>query len=219
MVKAGATSKVTASGTKKSATTRQALIDSTIATLREEGFSGASARAISDRAGLNQGLVFYHFGSVVNLLLAALDAVSEARMLKYRAAIAQVSSASEIMNIAGQIFQDDLDTGYVTVLVEMIAGASSTPGLGGEVASRIGPWFTFAKDALDKTFGDSPIAALMPSVDVAYSVVALYLGLEMLTHLNGDREPALKLFAHAQQMVVLLGALSAFTPTTPPASP
>jgi AcrR family transcriptional regulator len=218
MAKAGATSKVTASGTKKSATTRQALIDSTIATLREEGFSGASARAISDRAGLKQGLVFYHFGSVVNLLLAALDAVSEARMQKYGPAIAQVSSASEIMNIATQIFQDDLDTGYVTVLVEMIGGASSTPGLGGEVATRIGPWFTFAKDALDKTFGDSPIAALMPSGDVAYSVVALYLGLEMLTHLNGDREPALKLFAHAQQMVVLLGALSAFTPTTPPSS-
>ena len=218
MAKAGATSKVTASGTKKSATTRQALIDSTIATLREEGFSGASARAISDRAGLNQGLVFYHFGSVVNLLLAALDAVSEARMQKYGPAIAQVSSASEIMNIATQIFQDDLDTGYVTVLVEMIGGASSTPGLGGEVATRIGPWFTFAKDALDKTFGDSPIAALMPSGDVAYSVVALYLGLEMLTHLNGDREPALKLFAHAQQMVVLLGALSAFTTTTPPSS-
>jgi AcrR family transcriptional regulator len=218
MAKAGAASKVTASGTKKSATTRQALVDSTIATLRDEGFSGASARAISERAGLNQGLVFYHFGSVVNLLLAALDAVSEARMEKYSAAIAQVSSASEIMSIATQIFQDDLDTGYVTVLVEMIAGASSTPGLGAEVATRIGPWFTFAKDALDKTFGDSPIAALMPSGDVAYSVVALYLGLEMLTHLNGDREPALKLFAHAQQMVVLLGALSAFAPTVPPAS-
>jgi AcrR family transcriptional regulator len=218
MAKAGATSKVTASGTKKSATTRQALIDSTIVTLREDGFSGASARAISDRAGLNQGLVFYHFGSVVNLLLAALDAVSDARMQKYSGAIAQVASPSEIMNVATQIFQDDLDTGYVTVLVEMIAGASSTPGLGAEVAIRIGPWFTFAKDALDKTFGDSPIAALLPSGDVAYSVVALYLGLEMLTHLNGDREPALKLFAHAQQLVVLLGALSAFTPTTPPAS-
>lgn len=219
MAKAGATSKVTVSGTKKSASTRQALIDATIATLRKEGFAGASARAISDRAGLNQGLVFYHFGSVVNLLLAALDSVSEDRMQKYSEAIAQVSSASEIMNIATQIFQDDFDTGYVTVLVEMIAGASSTPGLGAEVAIRIRPWFTFAKDALDKTFGDSPIAALMPSGDVAYSVVALYLGLEMLTHLDGDREPALKLFAHAQQMVVLLGALSAFTPTTPPASP
>ncbi len=218
MAKAGVTSAFSASGTKRSANTRKALIDSTIETLREEGFSGASARAISDRAGLNQGLVFYHFGSVVNLLLAALDAVSELRMEKYGSAIEQASSPTEIMNIATQIFQDDLDTGYVTVLVEMIAGASSTPGLGAEVATRIAPWFTFAKDALDKTFGDSPIAALLPSSDVVYTVVALYLGLEMLTHLNGDREPALRLFAHAQQLVVLLGALSVLTPS-PPATP
>src|ERR1035441_6487595 len=116
MAKAGASSKVTASGTKRSANTRKALIDSTIETLRVEGFSGASTRAISDRAGLNQGLVFYHFGSVVNLLLAALDTVSEIRMKKYSAAIEQVSSPSEIMNIATQIFKDDLNTGYVTVL-------------------------------------------------------------------------------------------------------
>jgi AcrR family transcriptional regulator len=218
MAKPGATSEVAASGTKRSATTRKALIDSTIVTLREEGFSGASARAISDRAGLNQGLVFYHFGSVVNLLLAALDTVSDIRMEKYGAAIEQASSPTEIMIIATQIFQDDLDTGYVTVLVEIIAGASSTPGLGAEVATRIGPWFTFAKDALDKTFGDSPIATLLPSSDVAYTVVALYLGLEMLTHLNGDREPALRLFAHAQQLVVLLGALSVFTPSPPATS-
>jgi hypothetical protein len=59
---------------------------------------------------------------------------------------------------------------------------------------------------------------LLPSSDVDYTVVALYLGLEMLTHLNGDREPALRLFAHAQQLVVLLGALSVFTPS-PPATP
>jgi AcrR family transcriptional regulator len=213
MAKAGATSDIEASGTKRSATTRLALINATIETLREEGFSGASARAIANRAGLNQGLVFYHFGSVVNLLLASLDAVSEIRMTKYSAAIEQVSSASAILNIATQIFQDDLDTGYVTVLVEMIAGASSTPGLGAEVATRIGPWFAFAKGALDKTFGDTPIASLLPSNDVAYLVVALYLGLEMLTHLDGDREPALRLFAHGQQLVTLLGALSAFTPS------
>jgi AcrR family transcriptional regulator len=216
MAKAGANSKVTASGTKRSATTRKALVDATIEILREEGFSGASARVISERAGLNQGLVFYHFGSVVNLLLAALDAVSEARMNKYRSVVAQVSSPAEIVNVATQIFRDDLDTGYVTVLVEMIAGASSTPGLGAEIAVRIGPWFTFAQEALNQTFGASPVSSLLPSADVAYMVVALYLGLEMLAHLDGDRDPALQLFAHIQQMVSLLGALSVFVPTQTP---
>jgi AcrR family transcriptional regulator len=213
MAKAGVTSQGAASGSKKSIRTRQALIDATIQSLREEGFSGASARAIADRAGLNQGLVFYHFGSVVDLLLAALDEVSKVRMEKYSTAMTQVSSPTELLGLATQIFQDDLDTGYVTVLVEMIGGAASTPGLGAEIASRITPWFTFAQDALDQTFGGTPVASLLPSSDVAYMLVAFYLGLEMLTHLDGDREPALRLFNHAQQFVSLIGTLSAFIPT------
>jgi hypothetical protein len=42
--------------------------------------------------------------------------------------------------------------------------------------------------------------------------VALFLGLEMLTHLDGDRERALTIFGHAQQLVAMLGAFSAFAP-------
>ncbi|MGD0054255.1 MAG: TetR/AcrR family transcriptional regulator [Acidimicrobiales bacterium] len=215
MAKAGVTSTGKSTGTKKSVKTRQALIEATILTLRTEGFSGASARTIADRAGLNQGLVFYHFGSVIDLLLAALDEVSRVRMEKYSAELANVASPAELLNLATQIFKDDLDTGYVTVLVEMIGGAASTPGLGAEIALRIGPWFTFAKESLDKTFSDTPIASLLPSGDVAYMIVALYLGLEMLTHLDGDRDPALRLFAHAHQLVALIGTLSAFIPSKP----
>jgi len=203
---------VTAGGTARSAETRRALVEAAIETLKDEGFAGTSARAISERAGLNQALIFYHFGSVVNLLLAALDSVSNDRMVKFSAAINNVSSPTDLTNIAAQIFRDDLDSGHVTVLAEMIAGASSVEGLGVEVATRLSPWFTFAEEAIEKSFGDSPLASLLPSSDVAYVIVALYLGFEMLTHLDGNREPALRIFGHAQQLVTLLGAFSAFMP-------
>ncbi len=212
MAKSGSPSTVATAGTKRSANTRQGLVNAAIETLKDHGFAGASARAISERAGLNQGLVFYHFGSVANLLLAALDAVSGDRMVRFSAAVESVSSPTELMDVAAQIFREDIDTGHVTVLVEMIAGASSTPGLGAEVATRIGPWITFTKGAIDKTFGDSPFASLLPADDVAYAIVALFLGLEMLTHLDGDREHALTIFGRAQQLVTMLGAFSAFAP-------
>jgi AcrR family transcriptional regulator len=44
------------------------------------GFAGASAREIARRADCNQALVFYHFGSVTELLLAGLDDVSTRRL-------------------------------------------------------------------------------------------------------------------------------------------
>jgi AcrR family transcriptional regulator len=208
MAKAGTASRVVPTGSARSADTRRLLVEAAIETLKQEGYAGASARAIADRAGSNQGLVFYHFGSVANLLLAALDAVSADRLELYNAAVDEVRTPVELVEVAAAIFRQDLDAGYVTVLVEMIAGASSTPGLGPEVAARIGPWFAFAQDAIEKTFGGSPLGSILPAGDVAYGVVALYLGLEMLSHLDGDRQPALALFSHAKQLAGLFGALA-----------
>jgi AcrR family transcriptional regulator len=199
---------LTGSSLDRSADTRRVLVEAAVETLKEVGYAGASARAIAERAGSNQGLVFYHFGSVANLLLAALDAVSADRLEKYHAAVEVVGSPGELVEVASAIFAQDLDAGYVTVLVEMIAGASSTPGLGAEVATRIGPWFAFAEHAIDTTLGGSPLASIVPIGDVAYGVVALYLGLEMLSHLDGDRTRAMALFAYAQQMAGLFEGLT-----------
>jgi len=191
-------------GAGRSAETRRLLVEAAVATLKEDGYAGASARAIAERAGSNQGLIFYHFGSVANLLLAALDAVSSERLAHYGASIDQAGSLVDLVGAATGIFSDDLDAGYVTVLVEMIAGASATPGLGPEVAARIRPWTDFAQRVIDGALADSPLGSVLPSRDVAYGVVALYLGLEMLSHLDGDRAPAMALFAHATRLANLL---------------
>ena len=207
MAKPGRASKLRQEGADGTADSRRMLIDAAIETLKADGFGGASARAIAGRAGCNQGLVFYHFGSVVNLLLAALDAVSADRLEHYGEAVSRVDSPAQLVDVAATIFEEDLDAGYVSVLVAMIAGASSTPGLGSEVAARIAPWMQFAQGAIDESLGDSPIGSVVPSGDVAFGVVALYLGMEMLTHLDGDRAPALALFDHAKGLATLLAAL------------
>ena len=45
------------------------------------------------------------------------------------------------------------------------------------------------------SLGDSPIASLVPLDELAFGLVALYLGLELLTELDGDRAPAEALLA------------------------
>ena len=93
---------------------------------------------------------------MANLLLAALDSVSARRMEQYGAAVERVGSPSELVDVATAIFREDLDAGYVAVLVEMIAGASSTPGLGPEVSARLGPWFAFAEQAVPRPSAARP---------------------------------------------------------------
>jgi hypothetical protein len=136
-------------------------------------------------------------------------------MEQYGAAVEGVGSPSELVDVATAIFREDLDAGHVTVLAEMIAGASSTPGLGPEVSARLGPWFEFAELAVQSALGGSPLDSVLAIRDVAYGVVALYLGLEMLTHLDGDRTRALALFDLAMNLAGLLDALGPPPPRPP----
>ena len=68
----------------------------------------------------------------------------------------------------------------------------------------IAPWRAFAQQAIETIVSESPLASLVPVDDAAHAVVALYLGLEMLSHLDGDREPALRLFDRASQLLAAL---------------
>ncbi len=212
MAKSGAPSSAAVQGSDRSAATRRQLVDAAIETLKADGYVGASARTIAQRAGVNQGLIFYHFGSVANLLLAALDSVSEERLERYEAEVSGVTNPSRLVEVAERIFRNDLDAGYITVLVEMIAGTSSTPGLGPAVAARMQPWRDFAQSSIEASLGAAPLRDVFPAEEVAHAVVALYLGLEMLSHLDGDAEPALALFSRAKQIAPLFEAL--MTPAT-----
>ncbi len=224
MAKSGTSSRLVTEGVGRSAATRQVLVAAAIEALKAEGFAGASARAIAGRPGCNQAMVFYHFGSVVGLLLAALDSVSATRLEHYSAAVEHVRSSVELVDVATAIFREDLQAGYVTVLAEMIAGASSTPGLGAEVATRISAWKQFAVQAIDSVPGDSALGQVIPSGDLAHGFVALYLGLELLSHLDGDTVPALSLFDHAKPLTALaeasgVGRLIGATALTPKVAP
>ena len=180
------------------ADTRAALVEAAIDVLRESGFAGASARRIAQRAGCNQALVFYHFGSVNDLLVAALEEVSARRMAAYRGLLDRTGTLSELISAARTVFEEDLDAGHVTVLTEMISGAQSVPGLGERVAACLAPWREFAADAVRDVLAGSPVARLLPSAEAAHAVVAGILGLEMLASLDGDRAAALALFDRAR---------------------
>lgn len=197
--------RATKSGSQpEGSTTRGALIAGAIEALREVGFAGASAREIAGRAECNQALVFYHFGSVNELLLAALDDVSGRRLAAYTGIVEQATTLTELIDSARAIFSDDLDAGHVAVLVEMITGAQSTPGLGEQVAARLAPWRDFAESAVRQALTGSPLALVLPAKEIAHAVVAGFLGLELLASLDGDRAAALALFDRARLVAGML---------------
>ena len=148
----------------QSADVRAALVSAAIDALRETGYAGASAREIARRAGCSQALVFYHYGSVNDLLLAALDEVSSRRMAAYRSMLADATTATALAASARRILTADLDAGYVRVLVEMMTAAHSVPGLGEQVALRLAPWRELTEQAVRSALGRSAAARLQRRV-------------------------------------------------------
>ncbi len=188
--------------------TKARIVEAAVATLREEGFAGSSARAIAGRGGFNQALVFYHFGTLNDLLLAALDRTSDERMAAYTTALDGVTGLAATMRAASDLYAEDLRAGHITVLCELIGGSATAKELGPQIAERVQPWVRLTEATLMRAFASSPLRRLLPVRELAYPVVALYLGIEMLAHLDGDRTRADALFATGRKVTDRLGRLA-----------
>jgi AcrR family transcriptional regulator len=203
MLKATAQSRPRATGGKGPAT-REKIVSAALETLKQEGFAGASARTIAAHGRFNQALVFYHFGSVHKLLLAALDATSARRMERYESAVAEARSLPDMIQVAREIYREDLESGHITVLSEMIAGSITDPELGPQVTARMQPWIAFAEQAIEKAAAGTPFKGLLPARDLAFAVVAFYIGIDLLTALDGDRARAEGLFSLAESFLPMI---------------
>jgi TetR/AcrR family transcriptional regulator, transcriptional repressor of bet genes len=74
---------------------RTQLIEATIATLADRGFSRTTLTEVAKRAGLSHGLVLFHFQSKENLLSETLDYLSEEYSNNWRSALAAAGPAPE----------------------------------------------------------------------------------------------------------------------------
>ncbi|SRR5712691_3050808 len=184
--------------------TRRQIVEAALATLKEEGFAGATSRAIARRGGFNQALIFYHFGSLDGLLLAALDATSAARLARYRAAVAEARTLEDLAEVAARIYEEDRDSGHVKVVSQMVAGSLARPALAPEIVARMQPWIAFCEEALRGVIAGTPLEDVAPVADLAYAAVTFYLGVNLLTHLDADHTRTDALFARTQQLAPLL---------------
>lgn len=161
------------------ADTRQRLIDGAIETIRRQGIAGTSARTIASTAGVNQALVFYHFGSVHELLEAACLAATEARVAPFLERLDEVTSLRQLLDLGRNLHADERSAGNVKVLAQLLAGAQTDPRLAQATSAALHLWITPIEQALDRLLDGSPLAALVDSAGLAHAVCAGFIGLEL----------------------------------------
>jgi AcrR family transcriptional regulator len=188
----------------RSKATRRQILEAAIETLREEGFAATSTRAIARRGKFNQALVFYHYGSLNDLLLAALDELGEQRMARFRELLGAVSTWADLVAMARAIYAEDLESGHMAVVSQLVAGSFAHPELGPQVVARMEPWIAFGEEAVARVVKGTALEELLAPRELAYAAVTLYLGINLLTQLDADRSRTEALFDAAERVSTLL---------------
>ena len=96
--------------------------------------------------------------------------------------------------MARELFEEDVRAGHITVLAELMSAAISSPEMGRQIVERLEPWIRMTQDSIARFTRGSVIEPMISPQAVAESLVALYLGMEMLHHLDGDRSRAQRFF-------------------------
>src|SRR5215210_1047016 len=186
--------------------TRTRILDATIETLKTKGFAGTSTRVIGGVGGFNPALIFYYFGTLNDLLLAALEHSSAERLRRYRGALDEAASLDELVALLGRIYREDLRSGHIRVVSELVAGSVAIAELGPRVVELMEPWLALAESAVERALAGSPVLELATPRRLAYAAVTFYLGANLVARLAPEQEDLAGLLDDAERLAPLLDA-------------
>lgn len=185
--------------------TRERMVDAALKTLVEEGYAGCTARSIATRGNFNPALVFYHYGGVDDLLLAALDRSSAERLKLYREILSETLEPQALIRRAADLFRQGVEDGYVTVVTELVGASLSKPELRSEVIARMQPWLELTQKTIERLLADSAYRDLAPAAGpAAFAIMSGYLGLNMLSRLMPDQSQTEALFKLLEELARLV---------------
>ncbi|MEU8192204.1 TetR/AcrR family transcriptional regulator [Microbispora amethystogenes] len=190
--------------------TRTRLLEGALQTLRTQGIAGASARAVATAAGVNQALVFYHFGTVDELLAAALRYGSEQRVAVYRDRFAAVTSLRELLDLGRSLHAEEREAGNLAVLAQMLAGSQMDGRLAPATAAGLGMWVTEIEEVLQRVLAGTPLAEFVDVAGLARATAAAFVGLELYEGV--DEDGAKRAFDSLEQLAGLVAALDDMGP-------
>ena len=183
--------------------TRARVIDAALASLVRNGFSGTTARAIAQVGGFAPGVIYYHFTDLDDLLVAALASSSQARAQRYRSELSGVDKATAAVEVLRRLYREDTDVGHIAAVQEIYAGARPGSRLATQLAHETRRWEELAKELLTVLLRGKPLAAAVSVRVAASAAVAFYLGMETLTHLDGDQSRPDQLFGQAARLAAV----------------
>jgi AcrR family transcriptional regulator len=108
---------------------RARLLDATVECLVERGFSGTSTTLVSERAGVSRGAQLHHFPTKNDLVVAAVEHLTEVRAAELAAAAEALPMGPRRTRAVLQMLADHFTSPVFTAALELWVAARTDPAL------------------------------------------------------------------------------------------
>ena len=183
--------------------TRKRIIEATRSRLLVDGYAGLSTRKVAEEAGVPLSQLHYHFGSKGGLIVALLVEENTRLLERQTNMYAQDKPLWQRYEQACDFLEDDLESGYVRVLQEMLAAGWSNPEIGDVVRDLLSRWYVLLADVAreaERRFGS--LGPFTPE-EIATLVANAFIGSEALLLLGFER-PVMPIRSALRRIGVLI---------------
>jgi AcrR family transcriptional regulator len=155
--------------------------------LLTDGYAALSTRRVADLASVPLSQIHYHFGGKQGMVLGLLERENRKLVERQRKMYGAEAPLWKRYEQACDFLDEDLASGYVRVLQEMIAAGWSDPAIGQQVLGLLQVWFEVlvqvAREAEARFGALGPLSA----ADLARLIGLAFLGGETLILLGDER--------------------------------
>lgn len=168
--------------------TKAAILDAARQRLLADGYARLSTRSVAEAAGVPLSQLHYHFGSKQRLILELLAAESDRLLVRQSRMFGSDQPLWRRYEQSCDFLEDDLDSGFVRVLQEMVAAGWSDPVIGQRVIALLEGWRDVIAGAAREA--EARFGPLGPfTVDEVVALIGqAFLGAEALLLLGVERE-------------------------------
>lgn len=188
--------------------TRTRLMRACLSTIRTQGMAKTSARTVAATAGVNQALIFYHFGTLSGLVRAAFLDATGRRVATLQPGLDAVTTFEELLAAAQGLHEAEDAEGNVTVLAQVLAGAQADPELADAAGEALALWSTPVRAAVERVLADSALGNALDADTLTRMVTASFVGMELI----GPTDPGLDPPVLLRRLTPLARALDGLGP-------
>lgn len=174
--------------TTQGSTTRERILDAARTCLLTTGYADLSTRAIADTAGVPLSQIHYHFGGKQPLVLALLDHENERLLERQHRMYGGDAPLWKRWEQACDFLDEDLESGYVGVLQQMIAAGWTDPDIAERVRRDLTGWYVLLRDVTSELERRGGSLGPMTAAETSTLVGMLFMGAESMILLGYGEE-------------------------------